>query len=197
MVLSVWRFRAAYVRNLVIDVMDYVVLRGDVMSNASLAASAPEGSDDSLVTRLRGVAAVIVAVVTMVGFAVFVAFLVVKASSANDTSWTRFVYLFGAVEALVFTAFGWLFGREVNRQAAKNAEARADSAQERAETAKSAAADQKARGEALRAGIEARASSAGTTVGYEERTAADEAGGDAAAPRDMDELVTLARTLFP
>ena len=151
--------------------------------------------EDALVTRLRGVAAVIVAILVLVGFAVFVAYLVIKVTSSSEESWTRLVYLFGAVEALVFTAFGWLFGREVNRGAAKSAETRADTAENRAEVASVQAADQKARGEALKAGIEARANRAATPSGVEERSIGGTPG--PAASRDIDELVAFARTLFP
>jgi hypothetical protein len=148
--------------------------------------------EDALITRLRGVAAVIVALVAILGFAAFVAYLVVQVSSASEGSWTRLVYLFGAVEALVFTAFGWLFGREVHRQAAETAEARADDATDRAETANAGAADQKARGEALRAGIEARA---GVTNVEKRGGLGDVPAGPAVS--GMDDLVALARALFP
>lgn len=159
------------------------------------AAATGDSSEDALVSRVRGLAAVIVAVLVLIGFAVFVAFLAIRVTSSSEESWTRLVYLFGAVEALVFTAFGWLFGREVHRQAAKNAEARADSAENRAEVASTEAADQKARGEALRDGIEVRANRAAAPGGVEERDISGTAG--AAASRDIDELVAFARALFP
>jgi uncharacterized membrane protein YgcG len=159
-------------------------------------AAAPEAnpSEDTLVARLRGVAAIIVAVLVLIGFAGFVAYLVAHVNSSTQ-SWTRYVYLFGAVQALLFTAFGWLFGREVNRQAVKSAESRADTSSTRAEVANAVAADQKARGEALRAGIEARANRAATTGAVEER-GIDDAGGGATVG-NLDELVAFARTLFP
>ncbi len=160
---------------------------------ASVAAPAASPSEDALVARLRGVAAVLVAVLVLIGFAAFVAYLVVNVNS-SEQSWTRFVYLFGAVEALVFTAIGWLFGREVNRQAVQSAEARADNAANRAEVTSGVAADQKARGEALRAAIEARTNRAATAGTVEERGIG---GAGGAASRDLDELATFARTLFP
>ena len=165
------------------------------ISKTQAAGQTASPSDDALVTRLRGVAAVIVAVLVLVGFAVFVAYQVIKETSSSEQSWTRLVYVFGAVEALVFTAFGWLFGREVHREAAKSAETRADSAENRAEVASAEAADQKARGEALRAGIEARANRATTPSGVEERGIGDTPG--TAASRDIDELAAFARVLFP
>lgn len=158
------------------------------------AAPTTDPAEDTLVARLRGVAAIIVAVLVLIGFAGFVAYLVANVN-ASAQSWTRYVYLFGAVQALLFTAFGWLFGREVNRQAVKSAEARADSAATRAEVANAAAADQKARGEALTAGIEVRASGAAAAGAVEERGIGGAPG--AAARTDLDELAAFARTLFP
>jgi hypothetical protein len=64
-----------------------------------------------------------------VGFAVFAFFLVDNADTKDPTEWERWVYVFGAVEALAFTAVGWLFGREVHRERAENAEHRADEAE--------------------------------------------------------------------
>ncbi len=165
------------------------------ISQTQAVAATGDESGDALVARVRGLAAVIIAVLVLIGFAVFVAYLAIRVTSSSEQSWTRLVYLFGAVEALVFTAFGWLFGREVHRQAAKSAEARADSAENRAEVASVQAADQKARGEALRAGIEARANRVTVPGGIEERDISGPA--SVTASRDIDELVAFARTLFP
>jgi hypothetical protein len=141
---------------------------GPVAGDVLAAAPTTGPAEDALVARLRGVAAIIVAVLVLIGFAGFGAYLVIHVNSSAQ-SWTRYVYLFGAVQALLFTAFGWLFGREANRQAVKSAEARADNAATRAETANAAAADQKARGEALTAGIEARANRGAPAGAVEER----------------------------
>lgn len=165
-----------------------------ITTHALVAAPTASSSEDALVARLRGVAAVVVAVLVVIGFGIFLTFLVINVNS-SEQSWTRYVYLFGAAEALLFTAFGWLFGREVNRHAVKSAEARADNATGRAEVASTVAADQKARGEALRAGIEARATRATPPGAVEERGVGGEAGGPAQG--DLNELATFARALFP
>jgi hypothetical protein len=52
-----------------------------------------------------------------------------KVGTDNSQEWERLVYIFGAIEALAFTAVGWVFGREVNRQRAETAEKRADDAE--------------------------------------------------------------------
>ncbi|RSM43826.1 hypothetical protein DMA12_18335 [Amycolatopsis balhimycina DSM 5908] len=137
--------------------------------------------------------AVVAAVLLLLGFAALVFFLVGKAESAGEGTWSRFVYLFGAAEALVFTAVGWLFGREVHRQAAQNAEVRADQATTRAESAINVAADQEAKGRALKAAVEARARLLPGQSGVEERGI----GTDEPPADDVRQLAEFARTLFP
>lgn len=151
------------------------------------------GSEDGATERLRGIAAVIVAIALLLGFAGLVAYLIGKAGTAADGTWSRYVYLFGAVEALVFTAVGWLFGREVNRQAVQSAEARADLATDKAEEAATNAATQEAKGRALRAAVEARA------AGPDQPDAEEQgiSGADQVDREQMRELAALARALFP
>ena len=57
-----------------------------------------------------------IAVCLLVGFSVVVALMLGYAET-----WEQRVYVFGAVQAIVFTAVGWVFGREVNRQSAETA----------------------------------------------------------------------------
>jgi hypothetical protein len=65
----------------------------------------------------------------IVALGAFAVFLVLNAGTKDATEWERWVYVFGAVEAPAFTAIGWLFGREVNRQRAEAAEQRAEKAE--------------------------------------------------------------------
>ncbi|GAA0504417.1 hypothetical protein Ade02nite_28490 [Paractinoplanes deccanensis] len=74
----------------------------------------------------------------LVGFAALVVAMIWIADG-DDVVWQRRVYVFGAVEALVFTAIGWLFGREVHRSAAQSAQASADAANQAADQARSEA----------------------------------------------------------
>ncbi len=157
-----------------------------------MAGDNNNGTNGGAADRLRGFAAVIVAIVLLLGFAALLIYLVGKAGTAADGTWSRYVYLFGAVEALVFTAVGWLFGREVNRQAVQSAEARADQATSRTEEATAKAAEQEAKGHALAAAIEARATGPGAP-GVEERSF----GGSAADGGQLRDLAELARALFP
>ncbi len=81
------------------------------------------------------------AILLIVGFGVFVEFMVETGARSSDVTWTRLVYVFGSVEALVFSATGWLFGSEVNRRRAEVAEGRASEADLRADNAAREAAD--------------------------------------------------------
>jgi uncharacterized membrane protein YeiH len=66
------------------------------------------------------------AALVIIAFAVFAIFLVTNADTQDQTEWERWVYVFGAVQAIAFAAIGWVFGREVNRERAEKAEQRAD-----------------------------------------------------------------------
>ncbi len=57
----------------------------------------------------------------LVAFAVLVIGMFQKLTAAEN-EWTRAIYLYTGVEAIVFAAAGFLFGREVNRQRAESAE---------------------------------------------------------------------------
>jgi hypothetical protein len=56
--------------------------------------------------------------------------IVVGLMLAWADTWDQRVYVFGAVEAIVFTAVGWIFGREVHRQTAETAQQDAAEAKE-------------------------------------------------------------------
>ncbi len=72
------------------------------------------------------------AVIVVAAFITFGVFLVINADTGDSTEWERWVYVFGAAEAIAFAAVGWMFGKEVNRQRAESAEATAEQAQEEA-----------------------------------------------------------------
>ncbi|KKL57828.1 hypothetical protein LCGC14_2231500, partial [marine sediment metagenome] len=63
----------------------------------------------------------IIAIGVMIAYGFFIYFLIGKVG-AEDPDWSRLIYLFSGVEAIVFAAAGFLFGREVNRKRAENAE---------------------------------------------------------------------------
>ncbi len=77
--------------------------------------------------------AILAIFVTLV-FIAFGVFLVVNANTADATEWERWVYVFGAAEAIAFAGIGWMFGREVNRQRAEEAEGQAQKALSQAQS---------------------------------------------------------------
>lgn len=97
---------------------------------------------------------VVVAAVVIAVFVAFGAFLVFNADTENSTEWERWVYVFGAAEAVAFAAIGWMFGREVNRQ-------RAEKAEEGADKARADAQSERAKGATLAGLVRAGAASAG------------------------------------
>ena len=106
----------------------------------------------------------IVAAALLVAFAALIAVMLLIAHG-DDTVWQRRVYVFGAAQAIVFTAIGWLFGREVNRSTAESAKNDAAQAKEEAASArqeatektleaadaKKVAAEEKTKGRAVKA----------------------------------------------
>lgn len=69
------------------------------------------------------------------GFTVFIFFLL-KHLDYGEPEWSRTIYLFGGVEAVAFTAFGYFFGKEVHRERAEKAEKKVDEATKEASSAK-------------------------------------------------------------
>jgi hypothetical protein len=78
-------------------------------------------------------------VAVQIGFAIgltalFIVLVVIMLASAHDadTVWQKKVYIYGSVEAVVFTAIGWVFGRQVQRGQVAAAEANAADAKKEA-----------------------------------------------------------------
>lgn len=82
----------------------------------------------------------IVAVALLVAFAALIAAMILMAHG-DDTVWQRRIYVFGAAQAIVFTAIGWLFGREVNRSTAESAKNDAVQAKQEAANARQEATE--------------------------------------------------------
>ena len=118
----------------------------------------------------------------------------------DDKTWARELQLLGGFEAIAFTAAGYLFGREVNRKRADNAEERAGDAEKRAEEAKAEAATQTAKGKALAAAVETKAANRTPTPGVGGGGALEQLGPGTAtniADPSLQELADLSRRLFP
>lgn len=82
-------------------------------------------------TDLKEYTSLAVALIAIILFSGFVVYMM-RIISVEETSWSRAVYLLNGVEAVAFAAAGFLFGREVNRQRADEAEERATDAETRA-----------------------------------------------------------------
>jgi type VI protein secretion system component VasK len=132
------------------------------------------------VGRSKNSLALVVTVVALVAYAVFVWQMWGKADGQNnEVEWSRLVGLLTGVEAIVFAAVGWLFGREVNRAQA-----------EQAATAQKEAGEAKGAGQALRTMIAAKAESGGA------RDALGETG-SRKRDADLEELLRVAEQHFP
>lgn len=81
---------------------------------------------------------VVLAIVILACLAILIIFLLGQAN-AEDPIWQRYIYLLSGVEAIAFAAAGYLFGREVNRGRAEEAQRRADNAETRVEGAETRA----------------------------------------------------------
>jgi hypothetical protein len=144
---------------------------------------------------LKATAGVAVTVAALVGFAVVVAVLWGKADDAgNETAWARWTFLLAGVEAIAFAAAGWLFGREVNRSAAKSAQQQAKDAQKTAQAETRRAATAEADGRALRDQIEIKAGAAAQTPGD---VLGDSTPGRAGPAAELAELAAFAHRRFP
>lgn len=169
---------------------------GDTTADAAKADT--QGSTD----WMRYLITVTVAVVLLFAFGLLVYYLNGKADGESELAWQRRVYLFGGVEAIVFTAVGWIFGREVNRQqvdAAENranmSEQKADAAADKAATAKAKEADLAARGAAAKAAVLARHAALSNPQGARTRSVyGDKAG---AASTELEDLANFMSTLYP
>ena len=61
----------------------------------------------------------IIAIGVLIAYGFFIHYLLIERSCIGEPDWSQMIYLFSGVEAIVFAAAGFLFGREVNRQRAE------------------------------------------------------------------------------
>jgi hypothetical protein len=102
-------------------------------------------------TSSNGVPAGALLTISVVLIVLYIAGLVFLYTDADNQGvdekiWARYTFLIGGLEAVVFTAVGWLFGREVNRKQAEQAQDATANAQQSAADAAAA----KAKGESLK-----------------------------------------------
>lgn len=71
--------------------------------------------------KLRAVVPWIFAGIILIGYGIFIVFMINKVTE-NDQQWVKLSHILGSIEAIVFTAVGFIFGAEVNRTRAVSAE---------------------------------------------------------------------------
>lgn len=96
------------------------------------------GSGNDVDTKQQWNRQYAVAVGLIVAFVVLVVVMLFWIKG-DEVEWQRRIYLFSVAQALVFTAVGWLFGREVSRSALVSAREETQLARDDAAVARTAA----------------------------------------------------------
>ncbi|MCX8088981.1 MAG: hypothetical protein ACK40N_12480 [Meiothermus ruber] len=89
----------------------------------------------------------------LLGFAALVVYML-GLLTADETTWSRALYLFAGVEAIAFAAAGYVFGREVHRNRALEAEARAHHALQQWQQWSQRALEAEAKGQSLSVAVD-------------------------------------------
>lgn len=166
-------------------------------ANPSTPADETGTTGKSLLLFAQGVVPLIIAVAVLYIFWNLVKTMM-GMTKAPELEWNRAAYLFAGVEAIAYAAAGFLFGREVHRQRAEQAEQRASSEQQRAATAEKKATEENTKGKALKQVIEAKKSTVQRSATDMEGLESFRAGGSSAGGQtDIDELSRLASEMFP
>jgi hypothetical protein len=127
----------------------------------------------------------VIALIIIIGYIGFLAYMMLKITSEiADIAWTRATYILTGYEAVAFAATGYIFGKEVHRQQAENAD-------ERAEKAQGETKEAIAKGLKLSEAIKARASR------QPAKDMQPKAPGVVTQQGDLEYLADLARELFP
>lgn len=149
------------------------------------------GSAEKKNTNGFGLIPYIIAIGVLIAYGFFIHFLTGEAK-AEEPEWSRLIYLFSGVEAIVFAAAGFLFGKEVNRKRAENAEEEKKQAENQKEEAKKQTVEERKKGLIL-----------GTMMIQEEKTAASMTSenvaleGMASKPGPVASMAKSARSMYP
>lgn len=133
----------------------------------------------------------IIAVGALIAYGFFIYFLLGKVD-ADEREWSRSLLLFSGVEAIVFAAAGFLFGREVNRKRAQNAEEAKKLAEKQKEAAKKQEVEE--RKNALILGAMAIQSERMSSQATDQRTALE---GMAPKENPLGSIAETARKMYP
>ncbi len=138
-----------------------------------------------MVETLKSVMTLLMAIGLIAAGGVLIAFMFQNVGADDDT-WQRYTYLLSGVEAVVFAAVGWLFGKEVHREQAETATKERKESEEEKAAAVARAAGEEAKGQELARAIIA-------SAGGSDRAEAMVGGGDG----PMAHLVRHARSAYP
>lgn len=133
----------------------------------------------------------VIAIGVLIAYGFFIYFLIGRAD-AKELDWSRLIYLFSGVEAIVFAAAGFLFGREVNKKRAENAEEERKQADKEKARAEKQVFDERKKG--LMLGAMAIQEEKTTTAMTAENTALE---GMAMKPGAMANIAKTARNMYP
>jgi len=117
----------------------------------------PGSNSKTVLSFAQAVIPLIIAVAVLYIFWMLVKTMMGK-TGATELEWNRAAYVFAGVEAIAYAAAGFLFGREVHRQRAEQAEQRAGTERQRASTAERKAVEETTKGKTLRQVIDAKKS---------------------------------------
>ena len=181
--------------------MTATTTKSDVNPTPAPAPTPPSGPTErpdrfkSILSFTQGLVPLVVAVIVLIAFATVLKEMLTRADTdITPETWGRYTYLFRSLEALAYAAAGFLFGREVNRQRAENAEANADKSQEIAFEAQGVAAVSEANGKALATGVRALHDFHDSGQMHPEL---DSGTGAEAAPISVEMLRSMADEMFP
>jgi hypothetical protein len=144
--------------------------------------------------ELKEAAATPAAVVILAAFAGFSLYMLGHLDIAQ-TKWDRAVYIYGSVEAVAFAAVGYLFGKEVHRERADNAQKDASESKKVATDARVSAGEALERGKALRQAIALKARPDAARRGQLLNALTDQR--PAVYEADLEYLSDYATQLFP
>lgn len=125
-------------------------------ANPGHASTSTSSIPKSALSVIQNSVPLLAAIIVLVAFGYVLKAMLSRADTeVTPEIWARYTYLFSSLEALAYAAAGFLFGREVNRQRAENAEANAEKSQEIAFQAQGSAAVSEANGQALAESVRA------------------------------------------
>jgi hypothetical protein len=147
------------------------------------------------VPDLKTNVALIVSLFVIVAATLLIGFMILDVDALDET-WKRYTYLLTGVEAIVFAAVGWLFGKEVHREQAENAEQKRGEAEDHARQASERAASEAEKGRGLARAVIAAAHGSAREETLEAAAPDGQGPGRPAEAATMNALVDHAKSAY-